>query len=371
MKYQKQHILIALHRFAIGGAETQALYLAEFLKQEGYQVTIGAFGDEIGEGYFRFNRLGHKTIHWGFQEKLILTPTQNLSGLLRRYYYSRKLILQVKRLGIDSIIPFTYPANSIFCQWFKRMGAKKCFWNQRDEGRFFKGDSFDIKCLNNATSIISNSLEGSNFLQRFTKRNIKIIHNGVMPVDESSSKSDYESKIRVVKIGNLHSYKDHFTLLKAWKIVIERFGKEEVQLLLAGNKLDEYSSLSTFVSENKMESTVSFLGEVKDINSLLLSAQLAVFSSYNEGIPNGVLEPMAAGLAVIATNCLGAQEALGVDYPFLVTPKDHESLAIKIIELIENRSLSDGIGRQNKKRIADSFSMARMCNQYLELIESQ
>tara|TARA_R110002020_G_scaffold82873_1_gene205398 strand:- start:2929 stop:4044 length:1116 start_codon:yes stop_codon:yes gene_type:complete len=371
VKFQKQHILIALHRFAIGGAETQALYLAGFLKQEGYQVTIGAFGDEIGEGYLRFSRLGLTTVHWGFQEKLILSPTQNLSGLLRQYYYSRKLILQVKRIGIYTIIPFTYPANSIFCRWFKRMGAKKCFWNQRDEGRFFKGDSFDIDCLNKATSIVSNSLEGSNFLKSFTQRNIKVIHNGVMIMHGSSTASDYGSKISVVKIANLHSYKDHFTLLKAWRIVVERFGSDNVQLLLAGSKLDEFSRLSAFVSENNMGSNVSFLGEVKDVNSLLLSVQLAVFSSYNEGIPNGVLEPMAAGLAVVATNCLGAQEALGVDYPFLVASKDHESFAKKIIELIENRFLSNRIGRKNKKRIADSFSMARMCNQYLELIESK
>ncbi|ERM80982.1 hypothetical protein P872_11790 [Rhodonellum psychrophilum GCM71 = DSM 17998] len=370
MKSNKR-ILIALHRFAVGGAETQALYLSEHLKENGYEIIVGAFGSEEGTGLQRFKRAGIDTIHWGFQEKLILNPENSLFGKARKYRFLIKLIWKVRLLKIDTVIPFTYPANIIFCNWFQKMKVKKCFWNQRDSGIMFQGIKLEKMGLILASKIISNSKPGKLFLQKHTEKEIFIIHNGVKIPENSGFSEDKKNKYRVVKIANLHGYKDHLTILEAWNLVVVEFGQEKVELLFAGRKLDAYQKLKAYVVENKLEKSVIFLGEVENVPFLLASANLAVFSSIKEGLPNGILESMAAGLPIVATDILGAREALGEDYPFLVPPKDPVSFAKKITSMITDHHKLEENRMQNKKRVIELFSMEIMGGKYIQLIENE
>src|SRR5690606_1585073 len=142
--------LIALNRYLVGGAETQALYLAIALRKRGYEVFIGAFGSENGEGLKRFIKEGFDCARWGFQEKLVLNPKPGIFNSLRKWRFSLQLIWKVRRLKVDHVIPFTYPVNMLFCRWYNRMGIGSCFWNQRDEGRQFLGAEKEIRVLENA-----------------------------------------------------------------------------------------------------------------------------------------------------------------------------------------------------------------------------
>ena len=364
---KKNKVLIALHRFAIGGAETQALYLGIQLRNKGYEVIFGAFGTEMGEGFDRFFQSGFTCLRWGFQEKLILRPALGIKGWLRKYKYVISLIFKVRKMNCDVIIPFTFPPNLIFCNYFRFMGVKTCLWNQRDEGRLFKGTREEIYCLENSSYIVSNSIEGKIFLEKYTQKRINLISNGIDLNRFSEIYPDFSSN-RIIMIGNIHGYKDHLTLLKAWKLVLLHF--PEFKLVLAGRKGLAYSELSDFVRHQDLEQSIEFLGEVNDIPTLLKSCLFAVFSSENEGVPNGVLEPMAAGFAIIATNIEGIREALGDKYPFLVRPKDPKEFASKICELLGNLDTLKSIGEVNQARVRKFYSIERMGNHFHYLLNS-
>lgn len=361
-----KRVLIALHRYEIGGAEIQAFYLGCYLKQKGFDVMVSAFGSELGRGFDQFEQEGFSCIRWGFQEKLILNPISGLMGGYRRYKFLLKLILRVRALKVDTIIPFTYPPNLIFCNFFSIMGAKTCFWNQRDEGRFFLGNSKEIRALKLASAIVSNSEEGTGFLQKYTSRKITLINNAVDLKKFSEVTPDYKSN-RVVMIGNIHGFKDHLTLLEAWKIVLVNC--PNLKLVLAGRKGSIYHELLDFVLSQGIENSVEFIGDINHIPKMLKSCVLAVFSSENEGVPNGVLEPMASSFSVVATDISGCREALGDDYPFLVQPKDPIDFADKICQLIKNEELMRSLGKANQERIRKNFSTEKMGDSYIKLLD--
>ena len=78
----KSHILIALHLYSAGGAERQALYLAKGLKENGYRITVIAFGEGKGLAWDRFQSAGIHCIALGFREKLILGKKSGLKEKL-------------------------------------------------------------------------------------------------------------------------------------------------------------------------------------------------------------------------------------------------------------------------------------------------
>ena len=138
-------------------------------------------------------------------------------------------------------------------------------------------------------------------------------------------------------VGNLHQYKDHETLLRAWRIVVEELRIQGLcsVLLLAGRFENTHEKLKALALNLELGRNVRFLGSVNEISELLASVDLGVFSSRNEGCPNGVLECMASGLAVAATDIPGTRDALGEEGQSMLTPPgDHMALAANIVRLL-------------------------------------
>jgi glycosyltransferase involved in cell wall biosynthesis len=139
--------------------------------------------------------------------------------------------------------------------------------------------------------------------------------------------------------------------------------------MLAGRFDNMYGSLRALAVNLGIQDNVRFLGQVADISILLGAIDLGVFSSRFEGCPNGVLECMAAGLAVVATDIPGIREAVGPSvYRFLVPPGDAEALANKIIELAADPCLRAELGKLNAHRAREVFSLERMGKQTADLI---
>jgi glycosyltransferase involved in cell wall biosynthesis len=165
-------------------------------------------------------------------------------------------------------------------------------------------------------------------------------------------------------IANLHANKDHATLLKAWRLIT---GEQRAVLVLAGRHYGAYESLVELTNELGIANNVRFTGYVSDVSGLLSAADLGVFSSRSEGCPNGVLECMAAGLAVAATDVEGIREVLG-DKRFLAPPNDADRLAQIILELAADPELRTTVGAANQKRIKARYNAQRMCEDTANLI---
>lgn len=365
---KSKRILIVLENTGRGGAETQALLLSGGLIAKGFDVHVVSFGTEKGAYWPNFEKSGAKLHQTKFNAKLLLPPFETIKSRLIYLKYSCQFIRIIRKINPAVILPFTYPPNIIGTRLWKWTNVKACYWNQRDEGRLFDGNAWQIKALENCSGIISNSKEGALFLEQYTSQTITIIHNGVI-LPKTNRATPNSEKISVVMIANLHGYKDHLTLLKAWKLVMQAEEKMPLELLLAGKNGDTATVISQFIQENQLENSVQYLGVVTDVPKLLASCTIGVFSSTKEGLPNGILECMAVGLPVVATRIDGAEEALGENCSFLAEPYNAPALAEMLLQLIRNPDLRKKAGNQNLERIQKMFAVDKMINHYISVLK--
>lgn len=143
-----------------------------------------------------------------------------------------------------------------------------------------------------------------------------------------------------------------------------------VTLLVAGDGTLK-ASLERRVRELKVADHVRFLGWRDDVPELFTAADLVVHPSHlGEGMPNVVLEAMAAGRAVVATDAGGTREAV-VDREtgFLVGKGDLQNLYDKMKNLMIDRDLLQRMGKEGKKSAEEHFSISRMVEGYAALYE--
>ena len=112
---------------------------------------------------------------------------------------------------------------------------------------------------------------------------------------------------------------------------------------------------------------VFFLGHREDIPLLLQALDIFVLPSLTEGTPLSLLEAMAAGLPVIATEVGGIPEMIrhGVT-GLLVPPNRPAAMASAVQLLLENSELARGMGRAGRARVEQCFSLQHMVDSTIE-----
>jgi glycosyltransferase involved in cell wall biosynthesis len=114
---------------------------------------------------------------------------------------------------------------------------------------------------------------------------------------------------------------------------------------------------------------VHFAGWRPDVAEILAAADALVLPSRWEGMPNVVLEAMAAGKPVVTRCVEGVAELLG-DLPSeqVVEQSDEkEAIADRLIHFIQNPQFAADIGSRNQKKVAAQFSIEAMVAQYEQL----
>ena len=190
-------VLIVLNDTGRGGAETQALYLAKGLIANGYTIAVLSFGSKKGPYWDDFESLGIEMNLTHFNSKL-LVQTTTFSSKINAIWFALKFIRLLRKINADVIIPFTYFPNVTAGMYWRFTKAKICFWNQRDGGIMFNGTTKEVSALENATIIVSNSLEGSLFLEKYTN-NVK--YESKKEMDEKFYKPLFTKTYNGLQIG--------------------------------------------------------------------------------------------------------------------------------------------------------------------------
>jgi glycosyltransferase involved in cell wall biosynthesis len=119
---------------------------------------------------------------------------------------------------------------------------------------------------------------------------------------------------------------------------------------------------------------IVFTGFRMDVPELLSECAVSVLPSLSEGLSNTLLESMAAGVPVVATNVGGNPEVVQEGTTgFLVPPQNPEVLAERICRVLEDRALAARFGEAGRRRVAEHFSVERMLREterlYLTLLQ--
>ena len=149
--------------------------------------------------------------------------------------------------------------------------------------------------------------------------------------------------------------KGQIYLIKAAAKILNEINRQDIYFLLVGYGKME-AELRNLVDELKINSRV-IISSAKDIKDILSVLDIFVISSLWEGQPIAMLEAMAAGCPVVATKVGGVPEIIIEEKNgLLAEPEDSDSLALKILKLVENNDLRDNIGRAGKI-IAQEYGM--------------
>ncbi len=170
-----------------------------------------------------------------------------------------------------------------------------------------------------------------------------------------------EQSFVVGSVGRLVPIKDHQTLLKAAALLSGSGIDLRVLLVGSGPERERLQSRAT----GTLEGRVCFAGDSKRVPELLNAMDVFVLPSLNEGMSNTLLEAMACGLPVLATNVGGNPEIVENNLSgCLFTPGDAKWLADKLKLLARDPALIHQLGTAARNRAIESFSLSRMLETY-------
>lgn len=175
----------------------------------------------------------------------------------------------------------------------------------------------------------------------------------------------YSDHIILVSVGNLVPYKDYTSVLKAIRRLKESGYLFHYFILGEG---PSRKFIERLVFKLGLSGYVSLLGQVSNVHDFLKIADIFIHSSKGEGCSNAILEAMASGLPVIASNTGGTPEIVTKETGYLFEYKDHLRLAEILIQMIENEDDRIRMGNASRQRAQNNFSVKRMMENYYKII---
>lgn len=238
--------------------------------------------------------------------------------------------------------------------------------------RFFSAFTDKIVCV--SQDIYKVSLEK----EKISTQKLEVIRNGIdiNKFVNATSKDEYLLNQLGIKtdafvigtVGRLSRIKNQMFLMDAFKHLFS--AHSDTRLIVIGDgplKQD----LIEHVDEIGLRGKVLFLGERKDVASLMKLFDVFVLPSLSEGISLVILEAMAAGLPIIATNVGGNLELIKEgENGFFVSLGNPLYLSSAIERLMQDSKLRRSISENNRKKALAEFDIAVMCKKYESLYSS-
>ncbi len=183
-----------------------------------------------------------------------------------------------------------------------------------------------------------------------------------------NSNNAKEKKIRLLYVGRLHEVKDISSLLQAFNLVKRTHPDLHMTIIGKGSSRD---ILLNEVEKLGVSNEVEFVGEIDHdmLPSYYRRSDIFVLPSLSEGLSNVLMEAMACGLPVVATDVGGNQELVEHDQGgYLVKPKSSEELAAAVTNLVEDPDLREKMGKFNRKYI-EKFEQETVLRRRAKILE--
>ena len=373
---RRRKVFYLVDSLNVGGTETQAVELALRLPVSEYEVTMGCLRAEgpLLEK-LRGSAVNVREFHpsGGLDSAAGLYELIKLAGYLRREKFDvvHTHDLWSNLMGVPAARLARVPAivssrrDLAHFDWYQ---GKRRHWLRRIQ-------NLSGVVLANATPIRDALISED----RFAPEKLRVIHNGVdtekfqrAQRDRARLFPDVGNEMLVVLVGNMHSdVKGHPWLIAAAPTVVREF--PEVRFVFAGDG-ELRPTFAAQVAQLGLEDRFKFLGRRSDIPEVLASCDLAVLPSRAEGLPNAVLEYMAAGLPTIASRVGGMAELIQDGVTGLLVPaEDANALAGALLQFLRDPEQARQIANDGQRFAVENFSFERLIREidelYAELLE--
>ena len=293
------------------------------------------------------------------------------------YKYFRCILILIKEIIIDkNVVLFSFQANIYSIIVAKIFGIKVISRSNSSPSGWTKNPlkNFIFKFFFKFTDqIIVNSFEFKKQLDKKFSIKSKVIYN---PLNIKEIKNKSKKKInfnffkekktlKLINIGRLTDQKDHFTLLKAFKIIEKNI---KTKLLIIGYGTNKKKILE-FIKINKLKHKIKLLGFKENPFPYLKQSDALILSSIYEGLPNVILEAISLKKFVISSSCpTGPKEILkNGKYGLLFKPGNEIALGKKILDY---KYRQKKYAKTIKKAYInlDRFNFQKNCQEYLKIV---
>lgn len=349
----KIRVLIAGHiGFPVGGVSKN---YEELLKSKLMDIFKVSFV-ETSSGNLKFSERGSNTL------------SNYFNALLNIFYFTKSLIINRPQLvDIGTADGYSLLKHS-FMGWLAHVyGAKVVFQFHFSFSRFLTSGivgKIIMMLLSVADGFEILSSEWDDLETIFPDKQIAYIPNAIdiSKHGKHNRKSlEDRSRVNVLYLGHLGVQKGTFDLLEAIEKIRNLSTKFSLNIYGEGIEADDFSNLQKSIIEKKLSDVVSINPPIFDEQKIMVLNQsdVLVLPSYHEGMPISIIEAMASGLAVIASNVGGIKDqVLHGHTGFLIEPKDINQLAFYLNRLILDGELRTRMGVDGQKRAAQLFDIS-------------
>ncbi len=363
-------IAMVIGSLARGGAEANLAMLARGLRRRGHSVAVLLLRSE---GLERAGDLRREGVEVTELRVPLLRPWYDAGGKIRLPAAMARTIRVLREFRPDVVHAWLFEAEA-WAAAAKGLGAPGAFVTTRQSLGLYKDASPWKQWVQNAyngmtRAVVCNSRAVAKDVvareRNLERPRVAVIHSAVdgeairqaAPTDfRHAFGLAFEPEFVAVCVCNLFPYKGVGDLVDAWKVVVSVHRR--AVLVVAGRDGGARREIAARIREHDLGRNAILAGPRGDVPSLLMGADLLVHPSREEGFPSAVLEGMAAGLAVVATDVGGTGEAV-VDggTGWLVRPRSPEELAAAILEAV---SAGSGPGEAGRRRADRRFSPERV-----------
>lgn len=354
----------------IGGSEGQMTEVCRRLAARGHDVSIGCLRLE-GPYVESLAKVGVRCYEFPLSGKLIgpggFKSVMQLRKFMRRERFD---VVQTHDLYSNLLaIPAAWLAR-VPVIVSSRRDLSSWFWYTRRNKKILKL----IQSL--SRTVVANSQAVKDHLvedQGFDPARITVIRNAV-DADRYDLQPDRQRVLPMcdpshrvfATVANMHTdTKGHKFLIEAAAQICRRH--PQVRLVFVGDG-EIRPRLEAQARSVGVSSSVIFLGRRRDIAEVLAASDGAIHPSLHEGLPNAVLEYLAAGKTTIATAVGGIPEIIenGVN-GLLVPPGDAGAIAAAVCRVVEDESLARRLAEQGRRDASRKFSFDALLNRLEEL----
>ena len=174
---------------------------------------------------------------------------------------------------------------------------------------------------------------------------------------------------RIVCVANLRPQKDHLMLLAAMSLVVEHVPDAHLLLVGGASNAEHFKRIEAEINRRHLNSSVSVLGERRDVAAILDASDVGVLSSASEGLPLALIEYGMARLAVAATAVGQCRDVLDEGRAGRLTPPhDHVGLARALVQLLRSPEQRAALGGLLYRRVQEFYSpragIEKICRVY-------
>lgn len=338
----KMRILFCIDSMTKGGAERVISNLSNYLINNGYDVNILTVINSNIEydinPKVNLECLDDKFINVRNEKS---GKIKKIANFVKRIKLMKKAVNKIRPDIIISFLPYT---SFITLKAIKNIPIIVSVRNDPKIEYSSKIYNFLMKKLYpKADGFVFQTEDAKQYFANIINVESKIIPNPINEEFVANQEFQGERKKEIVSVGRLFKQKNHQLLIDAFADLSNEL--LNYKLIIYGEGEDR-EKLQKIIRDKKLENRIFLPGNIKDVKGKIYDAKMFILSSDYEGMPNALMEAMALGVPVIATNCpCGGPEFLIENNTngILIDVGDKEQLKNAILKIIKDREFSKKI----------------------------